>query len=81
MNGKPLSGVKSMHINSLACVRVKEGESKCFRIEKGVRKGCIMSSLALQRVYGCNDERGQSGDCLVSCMQMTRFCVMSRRKT
>ena len=32
-----------MYINSLACVRVKVGESACFRIESGVRQGCFMS--------------------------------------
>ena len=25
--------------------------------------------------------RGESGNCLVSCMQMTWFCVVSRKKT
>ena len=32
-----------MYVNSLACVRVKGGESECFRINNGVRKGCIVS--------------------------------------
>ena len=32
-----------MYVNSSVCVRVKRGESECFRIEKGVRQGCIMS--------------------------------------
>ena len=35
MSGKQLSGIKSMHVNSLACVRVKGGEN-------GVRQVCIM---------------------------------------
>ena len=38
-----MNGIKSMYINSLACVRVKGGESECFRINSGVRQGCIMS--------------------------------------
>ena len=29
--GKLLNGIKSMYIDSLACVRVKGGESKWFR--------------------------------------------------
>ena len=52
--------------------------------------------LDLQCVYGYNDERGESGDwedgnkvfggrksgdSLVSCMQMTWLCVVSRRRT
>ena len=39
-----LNGIKSMYVNSLACVRVKEGESESFRIDKDVRQGCILSS-------------------------------------
>ena len=43
VGGKLLKGVKSMYVNSLACSRVKGGESECFRINYGVRRGCIMS--------------------------------------
>ena len=32
-----------MYVNSLACMRVKMGESKYFRIDSNVRQGCIMS--------------------------------------
>ena len=38
-----LSGIKSMYINSLACVRVIGEENENFRIESDVRQGCIMS--------------------------------------
>ena len=41
--GKLLSGIKSMYVDSLACVEVKGGESECFRIDSGEREGCIMS--------------------------------------
>ena len=41
--GKLLSGIKRMYVDSLACVRVKEGESDQFRIDSELRKGCIMS--------------------------------------
>ena len=43
MDGKMLNGIKSLYVNSLTCVRVKGGESECFRIDSGVRQGCIMS--------------------------------------
>ena len=43
VGGKLLSGIKSMYVDSLACVRVKGGESECFRIDSAVRQGCIMS--------------------------------------
>ena len=44
MGGKLPNGTNIMHVISLACVRVSEGESKYFRIDSGVRLGCIMSS-------------------------------------
>ena len=31
-----------MYFSSLACIRVKVGESKCFRIESGVIEHCVM---------------------------------------
>ena len=33
MGGKLLSGIKSMYVGSLGCVRVKRGESVWFRID------------------------------------------------
>ena len=41
--GKLLNGIKSMYFNSLSCVRVKGGGSECFRINNGVRQGCVVS--------------------------------------
>ena len=38
MWGKLLSGIKGMYVNSLACVRLKGGESERFRIDSGVKK-------------------------------------------
>ena len=35
--------IKSMYVDSSACVRVKVGESERFRIEIGLRQRCIMS--------------------------------------
>ena len=38
VGGKPLNGIKSMYVNSLACVTVKGGKSECFRINSGVKQ-------------------------------------------
>ena len=38
-----LSGIKSMYVDSSVCVRIKGGEREQFRIDSGVRQGCIMS--------------------------------------
>ena len=43
VGGKLLNGIKNMYANNLTCVRVKGGKSECFRINMGVRQGCIMS--------------------------------------
>ena len=40
--GKLLSGIKSIYIDSSACVRVKRGAIKQYRIDSGVRQGCIL---------------------------------------
>ena len=42
-DGKILTGNKSMYVNSLASVSAKGGGNMYFRIENGVREGCIMS--------------------------------------
>ena len=42
-----LIGIKSMYINSLACVRVKRDESQYFRIDNRLRQGCTMSPWLL----------------------------------
>ena len=43
VEGKLLSGFRSMHVDSSACIKVKGGESERFRIDTGVRQGCIIS--------------------------------------
>ena len=43
VEGKLLNGIKSMYIDSSACVRIKGGESEEFRIDSGVRQRSIMS--------------------------------------
>ena len=38
-----MNDIKSMYVNSLACVRAKVGESEGFLINSVVRNGCIKS--------------------------------------
>ena len=75
VGGKLLNGIKSMYVNSLACVRVKGGETKCFRISSGVRQKCIMSPWlfnvymdTVMEVKMGMGRREKSGDCLASFM-------------
>ena len=35
-----LNGIKSMYVNSVACIRLKG--MRCFRVNSGVRQSCIM---------------------------------------
>ena len=44
VEGKLLSGIKSIYVDSSTYVRVKGDESERFRIDSWVRLGCIMSS-------------------------------------
>ena len=43
-------------------VRVKGGESECFRINIGVRQEVYHVPLALQCIYGHSDEGSENGD-------------------
>ena len=36
VGGKLLNVIKSIYVNNLAWVRVKGGESECFRVDSGV---------------------------------------------
>ena len=38
-----MSGIKSIYVDSSACVRIKGSKSEQFRIDSEVRQGCIMS--------------------------------------
>ena len=91
VEGKPSSGIRSMYVYSSACVRIKGDESGKFRIDSGVRQGCIMSPL-LFNVYmdgvikevktGMGRRRFEiPGGCLASCTQMTWFYVVNWRRT
>ena len=43
VSGRLLNGIKSMYVDSEACVRLNRVESEWFKIESGVRQGCVMS--------------------------------------
>ena len=82
---KLLGGIKSMYVDSLACVRVKGGVSQRFRIDSRVRQGCIMFLLIfnvymdveMKEVKMGMGRRRENGDYLTSCMQR----MVSRRRT
>ena len=61
VRGKLLGGIKSKFVDSLTCVRVKRDENEQFRINSGVRRGCIMSPLAYQCICECSDKGGEDG--------------------
>ena len=44
VGSKLLKRIKSMYVDSSACVRIEGGESEQFRIDSGMRQECIMSS-------------------------------------
>ena len=94
MGGKLLTGIKSIYVNILACVRLKGGDSECFRIDRGVRQVCIMSpwlfnvymdemmkelKMGMKRRGVRFQEEGRKWIFLTSCMQMIWFCMVSRR--
>ena len=56
VGGKLLSEIKSMYVNSIACVRVKGGENKCCRIESDVKQG-YACPFGLQLIYECSESR------------------------
>ena len=78
--GKLLSRIKSMYVDSSACVRVKEGESEWFRIDSGVEAGlhgCMPTPAMYNSVKLCKPfsymectsnkldcEEGEYGGCL-----------------
>ena len=43
VGGKLLNGIKSIHVNSLACVGVKWDGSECFSNDSGAIQSCVMS--------------------------------------
>ena len=51
VGGKLSSGIKSMYVSSIAYLRVKGGESECFRIDRGERKVCLMAPWIFNVYY------------------------------
>ena len=43
IRGRLAKAVRSMYVNCEACVRVLGGKSDWFKVEQGVRQGCVMS--------------------------------------
>ena len=61
VEGKLLSGIKSMYVDSSASVRVKGGESEQFKIDSRVRR-VYHVSLPVQCIYGWSDKGGEDRD-------------------
>ena len=62
VGGKLLTGIYSMNVNSLACVRVKWGGGECFRTESDVREGCVMSPWLYSMYMDAVMKRDENGD-------------------
>ena len=43
VGGKLLNAIKSMYVDSEACVRINGMEGEWFKVNSGVRQGCVMS--------------------------------------
>ena len=43
VGGKLSGGIKSVYVDSSACIRVKGSMSEQFRIDSGVKQSCIIS--------------------------------------
>ena len=43
VGGTLLNEIKSIYVTRLDCVRVIDDNNECFRIDRVVRKGCILS--------------------------------------
>ena len=90
LEGKLLGGIKKMYVDSLACVRVKKGDSEWFTINSGVRKGSIMSfwlfsvyvdAVMKEVMMGMRFlEEGREWRSFTFCMQITWFCVSNWKK-
>ena len=59
MGGKLLNGIKSLYVNSLVCVRVKRGESECFRINRSV--SCPLGSSMYMIMINPSKQHSKAG--------------------
>ena len=62
VDNKLLTGIKSMHVVNLVCVRVNVDENEWFKIDSRVRQGCIMSPTLFKFIYGCSVDGGENED-------------------
>ena len=84
-DGKLLSGIKKMYVDSLAHVKVKGGESERLMIDRGVRQGCILfpwlfnvymdavtkeGKMVMGRREVRFEEGGESGDYLADDLEL-----------
>src|SRR5678815_4343494 len=53
VGGRLLNGIKSVYDDSEACVRINGVNSDWFRINSGVRQGCVMSCLLFNVYMDC----------------------------
>ena len=61
VGGKFLNGINSMYANSLACIRVNGGESKCFKIDSGVQ-GFVVTLWCFNVYMDAVMKGGENGD-------------------
>ena len=47
VGGKLLNGIKEMYVNTITCARIKGDKNEYFRIDSGIKQGCILCSLGL----------------------------------
>ena len=95
IDSKLQSGIKSMYVNILSCVRVKRGEGEYFRIEGGVRQACIISPWLFNGYMDAMMEEVKEGMGRMDvkfveeerewrlpffCIQITWFCIVSRER-
>src|SRR5678815_3054874 len=67
VGGRLLNGIKSMYEDSEACVRINGVNGDWFRINSGVRQGCVMSPWLFNLCmdgFMKESEMGVAGNCV-----------------
>ena len=57
-----MNSIKSIYVNGLTGIKVKGAEGECFRINNGVRQGCIVSPWLFIVYMDAVKKRGENGD-------------------
>ena len=60
VGGKPLSGIRSIYVNSLVSVKIKRGK-ECFSIACDIRQGLFMSPWLFNVYMDAGMKEGQMG--------------------